>query len=275
MKKRFLNNIGSVILIIVILFPFIWMLASSFKTSGEIMTSTKFFPDKFTIKNYYKLFHPKTPVRDFPQFIKNSFKVSLITTIFSTIISILGAYGLSNLELKPKITIGRSLLFIYLFPTSVILIPIYKMFANMGILNTHLSLIIMYIALTAPFTTWLLASFFDGIPNSLEEAAYVDGANWIQTLFKVIIPLVTPGIITIAAYTFIYSWGEYTFSLVLLTSSSLKTAPLGLATFTTEQYIEWGLLLSGSIIVSFPVILLFLPFAKKFASGLMSGAVKY
>jgi len=166
------------------------------------------------------------------------------------------------------------MLFIYVFPTILLLIPVYKMFSHFNLLDTHFALIIVYTALAAPFCTWLLNSFFRGIPAELEEAAMVDGAKGFTIFFRIVFPLAAPGILTAGAYAFITAWGEYMFALVLLMTSARRTAPLGLATFTAEQYIEWGPLLAGSWLIILPIVVCFLPLAKHFIKGFVAGAVK-
>jgi len=156
----------------------------------------------------------------------------------------------------------------------LLLIPIYRMFLNLKLLDTHLGLIIIYTALAAPFCTWLLTSFFKTIPIELEEAASIDGASKMTIFLKITFPLAASGIVAVAVYSFIISWGEYMFASILLSSSGNRTAPLGLATLTAEQYIEWGPLLAGSILIILPVIVLFFPVARQFIKGVMGGAIK-
>ena len=166
------------------------------------------------------------------------------------------------------------MLFIYVFPTVLVLIPIYKIYSNIRLLDKHIGLIIIYSALAAPFCTWLLASFFKSIPVELEEAAAIDGASRTATFLKIIIPLASSGILTIGVYSFVMAWGEYMFASILLSSNDNKTVALGLANLTTEQYIEWGPLLAGSVLIILPVIIFFFPVARHFIKGVMAGAVK-
>jgi ABC-type glycerol-3-phosphate transport system permease component len=168
----------------------------------------------------------------------------------------------------------RLLLFIYVFPTIIILVPIYKLFTYIGLWDNFLGLILVYTALVSPFCTWLLVSFFDSIPKELEESSQIDGASGFTSFFRIVLPLSLPGVVTVGAYSFITAWGEYLFALVIISTSQKKTAAIGLATFTAEQYIEWGPLLAGSMLIIVPVFLLFLPVARSFVQGFMTGAVK-
>lgn len=278
-KKYSLRHIfdygAIVVLLLVILLPFVYVFFSSFKPLKEIMTARPaIFPHEPTFRNYATLFLARTPIRDFPLFLYNSFKVAIGTSLLSVVISSIAGYGLARHRYPGRDTLARMMLFMYVFPTIMLLIPIYKIFSSMGILDTHLSLIIIYTALTAPFCTWLLISFFEGIPIELEEVAAVDGASKPLIFLRIILPLSAPGILTAGVYAFIIAWGEYMFALVLLMTSSKRTGPLGLATFTAEQYIEWGPLLAGSILISLPIIILFFPLAKFFIKGFIAGAIK-
>jgi len=263
------------IVLVAVLSPFVYVALSSFKPLKEIMTvRPTFFPRHPTLRNYQTLLLARTPVRNFPLFLYNSFKVSLGTTLFTLVLACLGGYGLARYKYPGRDLMARMMLFIYIFPTILLLVPVYKMFSHLHLLDTHLALIIVYTALAAPFSTWLLTSFFQGIPVELEEAAMVDGAKGFTIFFRIVFPLSAPGILTAGAYAFITAWGEYMFALVLLMSSARRTAPLGLATFTAEQYIEWGPLLAGSWLIILPIVVCFLPLAKYFIKGFMSGAVK-
>ena len=263
------------IVLVGVLSPFVYVAFSSFKPLKEIMTvRPAFFPHQPTLKNYQTLLLARTPIRNFPLFLYNSFKVSLGTALFTLVLACLGGYGLARYRYPGKELLARMMLFIYVFPTILLLIPVYKMFSHFNLLDTHFALIIVYTALAAPFCTWLLNSFFRGIPAELEEAAMVDGARGLTIFFRIVFPLAAPGILTAGAYAFITAWGEYMFALVLLMTSARRTAPLGLATFTAEQYIEWGPLLAGSWLIILPIVVCFLPLAKRFIKGFVAGAVK-
>lgn len=273
--KNFLAYVGVIALLLIILFPIFYIFISSFKPLSELITmGTGFFPQKPTLANYVSLISVRTPIRNFPVFLLNSLKVSIGTALLSVLIASLGGYGLARYQYPGGGILAQSMLLIYVFPTVLLLIPIYKMFLNLKLLDTHLGLIIIYTALAAPFCTWLLTSFFKTIPIELEEAASIDGASKVTIFLKITFPLAASGIVTVAAYSFIIAWGEYMFASILLSSSGNRTAPLGLATLTAEQYIEWGPLLAGSILIILPVIVLFFPVARQFIKGVMGGAIK-
>lgn len=273
--KNLLAYVGVIALLLIILFPIFYIFISSFKPLSELITmGTGFFPQKPTLENYVSLISVRTPIRNFPVFLLNSLKVSIGTALLSVLIASLGGYGLARYQYPGGGILAQSMLLIYVFPTVLLLIPIYKMFLNLKLLDTHLGLIIIYTALAAPFCTWLLTSFFKTIPIELEEAASIDGASKVTIFLKITFPLAASGIVTVAVYSFIIAWGEYMFASILLSSSGNRTAPLGLATLTAEQYIEWGPLLAGSILIILPVIVLFFPVARQFIKGVMGGAIK-
>ncbi|KPJ88901.1 MAG: hypothetical protein AMS17_03815 [Spirochaetes bacterium DG_61] len=272
--KKLFTILTIAIVLILILWPFFYIFVSSFKPLKEIMTRAKFFPKKPTIRNYKTLIIARTPVRNFPRILSNTVIVSSLTALLSIAVSSISAYGISRNRRMKRGIVSRFMLFIYVFPTIILLIPIYKMFTLLGLWNSFIGLIVVYAALVAPFCTWLLVSFFETIPKELEESAQIDGASGITTFFRIVLPLASPGIITVGAYSFITAWGEYMFALVMISENVKKTAALGLATFTAEQYIEWGPLLAGSILIMIPVFVLFLPVSKYFIKGFTAGAVK-
>lgn len=279
MKRQSVKNIFVYLLIIILVFvllsPIIYILISSFKSLFELITGgTNILPQKPTLQNYITLLKVRTPVRDFPKFLWNSLKVSIGTTIATIIIASLGGYGFARFKYKGGDILGQLMLFIYVFPTVLLLIPIYRTYQFLKLQDTIIGLIIIYTALVAPFCTWLITSFFKTIPIELEESASIDGANRFYTLLRITLPLAAPGIVTIGTYSFIFGWCEYMFASILLTTSINKTAPLGLATLTAEQYIEWGPLLAGSILIILPVIILFFPVSKQFIKGFIAGALK-
>lgn len=277
-KKNMVGCIIKYVLIIVIamaaVVPFIYIFSSSFKPLSEIMTRPKFFPQTPVISNYMTLFFSNTPSRIFTKFIGNSLMISLCTALFACVVAILAAYGLARYKYLGGNLIFRSLIFIYVFPTIILMIPIYKLFTDIGLIDKYIGLVLVYTSLAAPFCTWIMVSFFESIPKETEEAARVDGASTWVAFTRILVPLSAPGIVTVATYSFITAWGEYIFASILLRSNMSKTVPLGLVDFTADQYIEWGSLLAGSILVIIPVFILFLPISSYFIKGFTAGAVK-
>jgi ABC-type glycerol-3-phosphate transport system permease component len=275
-KVRVLIFVLALIIILFIdLFPFYCVLISSLQPNLAILKGqTKLFPRRITFINYANLLFETAGVTAFRHYILNSLKVSLGVMLFSTIISIMGAYGLSRYEFYGKEFIARLLLFVYVFPTILIIIPAYGIMAKFHLVDTHLSLILIHTTIASPFCTWLLRSFFDSVPYELEEAAKIEGCNKFQAFFRITLPLAAPGILTAGIYALITSWGEYIFVLVMINSSTKKTVPLSLAAYMSHVDIQWGRLLAGSALNVIPILIIFLPLTKYFLKGFMEGALK-
>ena len=272
---RVLLYLGVGLFLFVCLAPFGWVFLASLNPFGDILRGNMHFaPAQLTIANYRPLLIPQPGIRHFYMFMGNSLIVSLITAIISSIMASLGAYGLSRYRFLGKDTLSRMLLFIYAFPAILIAIPIYSIEAHLHLVDTLFGLSLIHILLAVPFCTWLLRSFVDSIPRALEEAAAVDGAGQLGILLHIILPLASPGIATVAIYSIVSSWGEYTFASVLITTNANKTLPLGLAMYGSDQYIEWGQLLAGTVLTFLPLLLIFMPVSKLFIRGFTEGALK-
>jgi len=273
-NSRITSSIAAYIVLLLMIWPLIYIFISSFKPLKEIMNYATVFAKEPTLKNYETLLFAKTSVRNFPRMIFNSMVVSFSSALLTVVISCMTGYCIARSKRLKGSFITKLILFIYVFPTIILLIPIYKLFSGVGLWDNLLSLVIVCVALSSPFCSWLLVSFFDSIPIELEESAQIDGANGFKIFVRIVFPITIPGILTSGMYAFISAWGEYMFALTLINTGSKKPASLGLASFTSEQYIEWGPLLAGSILVILPVIVLFLPLSRNFIKGFMSGAMK-
>jgi len=280
--KNIIVYILVIVLLTVILFPFYWMFTSSLKPIEEILTrNPTLVPIHPTLSNYMDLINPAALYggwerggRFFLIFIQNSLIVAGGSTVISVFLSVLGGYSLARFRYRGRELIAGSMLFVYMFPGVLLLVPMYELMSKAHLLDTHLSLIMVYVTFSAPFSVWLLRSFLETIPVEIEEAAMVDGTSRLGAFFRVILPLAGPGIVTVATFSFITAWGEYMFSAILMFKDTMKTVPTGLAMYMGYQYIEWGMLLTGSVIAVIPVLLLFLPLANLFLKGLTAGAVK-
>lgn len=260
-------------LLLLMLWPFMYVLSASLMSFREIMAGASLFPENPTFDNYRTLFRV-TPLRNFPRVIMNSVFVGIATGVISTVIASAAAYGLTRDRRLVSGIVPRSLLFIYVFPTIIIVVPVYQIFVRVGLFNNLWALVVVAVAMSAPFCTWLLISFFSSIPKELEESAQIDGAGFLTVFYRIVLPLAAPGLLTASMFAFIEAWGEYLFSLILIQSSALNTAPVGLARYTSEQYIEWGPLMAGATVVIVPVIVLFIPLSRLFIRGFTAGAMK-
>lgn len=254
-----------------ILFPIFWMFSSSFKGPTELFArDLTLFPKVVTLENYINVWFA-TP---FPSYFWNSFYVASITTVITVVVSIYAAYPFARVEFRGKFAFGMTLLVVQMFPHIMLVVPLFMIIRNMGLFNTHAALIVAYTAFSLPFSIWMLRSFFAAIPVELEDAAAIDGASQVGTLHRIILPLAGPGIAAIAMFTFIRAWNEFLFALVFLQSQTLRTLPLGLASFQEEYTFRWDLLMAGASIVSLPVLFFFLLMQRFIVQGLLGGAVK-
>ncbi len=276
-KQKRNRKLNIVIWLVVLIFvtPFILTVIASFQSEYAIKTG-KFalVPTELTLQNYKDLLLEDTGVTAFRYNLWNSFKVAIGTAFLTIVISVLGAYSLSHYKFKGKNVISKAMLFMYVFPTILLISPIYSVMTKLNLIDTHLGLILVHTTLVAPFCIWLLKSFFDVVPREVEEAAAMDGASRWNIIRKIIIPLAAPGILTIGIYALIYSWGEYTFSAILINSGTKKTIPLALAAYMSHTDQKWGRLLAGCSLNFVPLLCIFMPLLKNFLKGFTAGAVK-
>ncbi len=269
--KLIFLSLSLLLIILIFFFPFFWIITSSFKSPEEIIaTSTTIIPKSFTLEHYNKILFNS----DFFIYLKNSLVVSFSSMIISIILSVSAAYGLHKLKFYGNKFVEYSLLVTYAFPGVILLVPIYLLFAKVNLLNSYFALIVVNVLFATPFAVWMLKAFFKLIPNEIEEAAYIDGASRYVVISRIIVPLAAPGIASVAIFCFIISWTEYLFASILISGDNLKTLPVGLAGIVGQYQIDWGFLLSGAVLASLPVILLFVFIGKYFVSGLTEGAVK-
>ena len=281
--SRIILHICLAILMIFLLFPIYWIFVSSFKPIEEIMTANPMLvPKNPTLEHYINLFSPtalyggvERAGKFFLFFIRNSLITSSITVVISVTLSVVGGYALSRYRFKGSTFLSRLMLLIYLFPGVLLIIPIFEIMAYLKIVNDHLSLVLVYVPLTASFCTWLMKAFFDTVPRELDEAVLVDGGSMFDAFTKVILPLSKPGLMTIIIFSFVTSWGEYLFASILINSDHLKLIAPGLAMYMGYQYIEWGSLLAGAALVTIPVLALFIPVSRLFLKELVGGALKF
>ncbi|MEM1868272.1 MAG: carbohydrate ABC transporter permease [Thermosphaera sp.] len=247
----------------------------SLHTTADLLRAQVFLiPANPTLEHYRALFEAQHGVKLFFRYIVNSLKVGSSVAVLTMAIAALGAYGLSRYRFRGKEGVSKLMIFVYVFPTSLLLLPVYVLLARFGLVDAHTGLILVHTGLASPFCTWLLRSFFEAIPREIEESAAIDGATWRQILFHILLPLASPALVTAGVYALVVSWGEYTFSANLLMSGAKWTVPVGLATYMTEQAIEWGQLLAGTVLTAVPILLIFFPFARFFLRGFLEGALR-
>jgi multiple sugar transport system permease protein len=257
------------VLTILVLGPLYWITSSAFKGRQEILQTTPtLVPLAPTVENFQDLFTST----DFPGFLWNSLVVAALTVVFSTLVSVAGAYGLYRLRVPGNNKIAGAVLLSYMVPGTLLLVPLYQVFSHLELIDTRNAVVLVNVALTAPFCTWLLRGFFLAVPEELDEAAAMDGAGPVRTMLQIVLPLVAPGIATVAVYSFIFSWTEFVFASQLLISDDLTTLPIGLSNIMGQYTINWGLLMAGTVCTVLPAIIPFLFVGRYFVGGLTAGA---
>jgi ABC-type glycerol-3-phosphate transport system permease component len=258
-------------LTIAVLFPILWMASSSFKPQSELFArDMKILPVNWTLENYRNVWSGTS----FPTYFYNSFKIAVISTASSVFIGMYAGYAIARINFRGRYAFGMLMLIAQMFPSILLVIPTFIIMQKVGLLNTHIALIICYTAFSLPFTIWLLRGFFESIPEELEDAAAVDGAGILTTFHRIILPLAGPGLAAVTIFSFIRSWNEFLFALVFLQSRTLFTMPIGLASFQEEYTFRWDLIMAGASIITLPVLLFFLLMQKFIVQGLLGGAVK-
>lgn len=253
------------------LFPLYWLLKIAITPEKLIYTQgTALWPSTLTLENFRQvLFYS-----DFLVYFKNSVYVSLGTAAITTIIAAAAGYAFSRFQFRGKTLVVILLLITQMFPLLMIIAPIYKIIAGLGLLNTLTSLIVVYTAFNIPFATFLMQSFFDGIPKDLDEAAMMDGCTRLQALRKVILPLTLPGLAATLGFIFTAAWSELLFALMLINSNASMTFPVGLLTFVSKFSVDWGQMMAAGVLALVPSCLFFIFIQRYLVKGLTAGAVK-
>lgn len=275
-KKIFLNIIKYALLICILLFllfPIYWVIITSLKLNAEsYLYPPTFFPQNPTFHAYIDLFKNNN---EFFVYYKNNFIVSGISAIIICFLSLFAGYALSRIRIRWNVWVIATLLFSQMFPVVSRLISLYSILRSVGLLNTRLGLILAVTASQIPFSVTLMASFFNSVPRSLEEAAYVDGSGRIRTLFKVVAPLVVPGLVAVGIYSFLTTWDDYLHAATLIQNDALRTLSIGInLRYLGEMSYDWSLVNSISVVGTIPMVFIFFFFQKYMVKGLTAGAVK-
>lgn len=275
-KKRFYINIISYLLLIlfafICVFPFYWMILSALKPDSEIRSA---FPSLITrmptLKNFTKVLY----TAGFLKYIKNSFLVSIIACFVSMVIAVMAGYAFSRYYKERMIKISNfAMLVSQMIPGVLLLVPLYMIMRNFGFLESYISLILSYTTFVIPLCTFMMSSFFDTVPITLEEAAEIDGTNKFQMMVKIILPISIPSLVSTGLYAFIQAWNEFMFGYIFISTDKYRTLTPAIMLFKGSNIIDWGGLMAASVVAVLPVTCLFLFMQKYFLSGLMSGSVK-
>ena len=274
MRKKSGRKIITVLLVVLVcafaLFPFLWMISTSFKPAEEVYTNTPaFIPDHPTAQGYVEMLTTESSTFDFKKWAVNSVVIALMTTVFSMVTATLGGYGISRFRFRGRGALSYIVLTTQVLPGSLLMIPLYIIMGNLQLLDTRLGLVIAYATFSVPFCTWMMKGFFDSIPLSLEEAAKVDGAGRFRCFATVVMPLTVPGLVATGLFAFINGWNEYLFASTFMKSYENWTLPMGIASFQGQYTTNWGTLMAGSVLVTIPVVVLFLALQKHLVGGMI------
>jgi len=268
MKKIFIHLLLFVIAILT-LFPFFWMISASFMQDGHASVfPPRFIPDEFTLTQYQKLFERLSITSNF----FNSLFLSVLVTVISLTFNSLAGYAFAKYKFSGKEKLFNVLLSSMIIPSQVTMLPLFLMLKSMGFINTYMAIIIP--GLANIFGIFLIRQFCLSIPDSLIEAARIDGANDFYIYIKIILPLLTPVLATLAIFTFLGTWNDFLWPLIVLTDDSMYTLPVALSNLMLEHSKDPELMMAGSLITVLPVIIVFLALQKYYIKGIMMGSVK-
>ncbi|WP_284139628.1 carbohydrate ABC transporter permease [Virgibacillus sp. LDC-1] len=271
-KRRWIIFAAFVIVyLFIMIFPFLWIFITSFKTSGEIFGTGAFraIPEDPTFGNYVTVLFEKGILKA----IANSFIVATTTTIYVIIVATLCAYAISRFRFRGKSILLGIILAVSMFPQMIITGPVYNLFYKLDLLNSY-AVVLPYSTITLPMGVWILVTHFNQIPLALEESAEIDGATRFQTLYKIVFPLAAPGVFTTAIITFIAAWNEFLLTITLNTNAAYHTVPVAISFLRTQFSILWGEVAAATAIVTIPTLIIVLIFQKQIISGLTTGGVK-
>ncbi|MCK4692660.1 MAG: carbohydrate ABC transporter permease [Anaerolineales bacterium] len=265
-----------------ILFPFYWMISSSFKTRAEIGgREPVYIPGSLDFEAYRELFDPNHPsFQRFGKNIINSARVAIPTAIIAVILSTLGAYAIARLRFRGKGLLLNSILLIYLFPGVLLIIPLFAMLAQIGsrlgfeIQDNLLIIIVTYLAQTLPVALYMLTNYFRTIPTEIEQAGLIDGCSRLSVIWRITLPLAIPALVTVAIYTFMIAWNEFLYALVFLNDRALFTMPIKVNTIFNDPSPRPHVVMAASTIMTLPVVFLFLALERFLEEGLTAGGVK-
>ncbi|MEZ5084711.1 MAG: carbohydrate ABC transporter permease [Tessaracoccus sp.] len=262
---------GLALWLIIALFPLYWILMTSFKPANQIAEyPVRYWPRVFSLENYSRLFNQTV----FGHAIVNSIIVSMAAAAVATLIALLSAYVLSRFHFRGKGAVMLAFLVTQMIPAFIALGPLYQMFTNLGLVDSRFGLVLIYIAMTIPFSAIMLRGFFDNVPDSLEEAAMVDGCTRFSALWRVIVPVMGPGIIATFIFNFVNVWNELFLAVTLINTTERRTIPTALNSFISSFNIEWGPMAAAAVLTILPTMVLFAFASRWIVEGLTAGATK-
>jgi len=280
-RRRALTKYASyaylIVLLILTFFPLFWMVSSALKPVDDLFViPPQWIPERPTLDAMDSVISGDLG-RDslFPEYFRNSMIVTIGTTLLALVVSTMAAYALSRYPFPGSSKLMLSILSLQMFPQAMLLISFYVIYLQLKLLNTYQGLILANATFAVPFSIWMLKGFFDTVPREVEEAAMIDGCTRFSVLPRIVLPLITPGLIAAAVYTFLIGWDEYLFASTLMVDPDMRTLPPGIIqSFVGQFYLNWPNVMAASVLITIPVTLVFVFFQKYLVQGLTAGAVK-
>lgn len=252
-------------------FPVFWMLISSFKANPEIFElPPRIITENFSFDAYTTILTDPVKVR----FFINSYVVSLSVTILTLIVAILAGYALSRFEFPFKRSLNMVIVSVQAVPPITLLIPYFGLMVTLHLYNTYPALILTYMVFTLPYAIIMMTGYFNTLPRELDEAVKVDGAGTMTALWRILVPISIPGLVSVGIYTFMIAWNEYLFALTLTRTENMRTVPIGIQLLMGQHSFKWNEMMAMSILGCLPVLILFLFFQRFFIGGMTAGSVK-
>ncbi|MEF2966244.1 carbohydrate ABC transporter permease [Paenibacillus sp. M1] len=274
-KRNFLQVVTYIVLIgfsVYCVFPFLWMLVTAIKPPNEIRSVT---PSLWTDSPTFMHFDNVLNNSAFLTFFKNSLFVAVTVTLAAILISVFAGYALSRyLRFKGIKVFSVAMLLSQMIPGVLLLIPLYLIMSKMGLINTYLSLILAYTTFTVPLCTFMMKSFFDSIPFEMEEAAEIDGCGKIRTIFRILLPVSLPSLVSTSLFAFLNAWNEFMFGFVFINDEAHRTLTPGISLFKGLYQTDWGSLMASSVLSVLPVVVLFIFLQRYIVEGMTAGSVK-
>jgi multiple sugar transport system permease protein len=274
-KQRTLSILGIyggvIFTVLVMGFPLYWMVKTSVEPPTRLFSPPyDYFPTVFSLENYRLLLFETY----FPTFLKNSLIVGFFCTFLTAVVSSLAGYGLTRFDFGGKKLIARGTLFSYMFPELMLGIPLYIIFDRLGLRNSYVGLILAHASIGIPLGTWTMWQYFQIVPLSLEEAAWVSGASRLRTLREVVLPIAAPGLITVSTFAFAFSWNDYTYAKIFQDDITMFTITTGINSFVERTAVHWGLIQAGATLITIPTLAIIVFLQKQLLESMARGGLK-
>lgn len=274
--KRLAFNAAGLLVAMFAVFPVFWMVSTSLKPNREIFSATpQPLPHKPTLQHYRGILGGDlVPGVNFTDFFVNSALVAVATVVLSGLLALLAATAVARFRFRLRTSLLIMLLVVQMIPLEALVIPLFLMIRRLGLYNTLPSLVLVYLGFSLPFAVWMLRGFVAAAPRDLEEAAAIDGANRWQAFWRILLPLVAPGLVATSIFSFITAWNELIFALTFISTEDRYTLPVAMTYFFGRDDTAWGAVMAASTLLTLPVMVFFVLVQRRMVSGLVAGAVK-